>query len=242
MPGRGQTILNTERVQPEDVSGGFLRLQASLDLQRGNSHVFDLKADEAVGYRGAHDWVLLVGGLAYLSSGGSVSVDDRHGQVRYGHFLSDRTRTFHFVQAQASRAQLLKRRILVGSGIRHAFVASAVTRLQLGLGLMWEDERLDADRLPLGYAAHVRDVRGDLVGYALRRISDGSTLSEVLYVEPRVDAPADVRVLNEARLATTVVKGVELSLGLRWRYDGRPPPGVRRHDVELATALAAMVR
>ncbi len=235
-------ILNTETLQPSDVSGFFLSLNAAADLQGGNSHLASLSGSGAIGSQGERNRVVLMGGLSYLSASDSVSTNDRYAQLRYNRFFTKRTRTFHFVQVQASRAQLLRRRVLVGSGLRHAFLAGESTRLDLGAGLMWEHERLDVSGLPPGTAARGTDWRGELLAVASRRLSGSSRLSEVMYVEPRADRPSDVRVLSELRLGASVTGSVELTLAFRWRYDSRPPPSVRRHDVELEAGLGALVR
>ncbi len=235
-------ILNTETLQPSDVSGFFLSLSAAADLQGGNSDVARLSGSGAIGFQGERNRVVLMGGLSYLSASDSVSTSDRYAQLRYNRFLTKRTRTFHFVQVQASRAQLLRRRVLVGSGLRHAFLAGENTRLDLGAGLMWEHERLNVSGLPPGTAARGTDWRGELLAVASRRLSKSSRLSEVMYAEPRVDRPSDVRVLSELRLGANVTAGVQLTLAFRWRYDSRPPPSVRRHDVELEAGLGALVR
>jgi putative salt-induced outer membrane protein YdiY len=242
-PALGQTaILNTESLQPQDVSGAFLSLNLAADLQGGNADVADLSGNGAVGYRGDRNWVVLMGGLSYLSASDSVSTDDRYAQLRYSRFFTRRTRSFHFVQVQASRVQLLQRRVLLGSGVRHAFVDGKATRLDVGAGLMWEHERLDASKLPAGAAARSTDWRGDLLAVASQRISASSRLSGVMYVEPRVDRPADVRVLSELRLGASVTKALTLTLAFRWRHDSRPPPSVRRNDVELQAGIGALIR
>ncbi len=241
-PVHAQAVLNTERVEPQDVSGFFTTLQAGTNLQGGNAHVIDLKGDGAVGYRARHWWLEVVGGGAYLSSSDSVSVDDRFVQVRYGWFLSRRTRTFHFVQLQDSHAQALSYRLLVGSGLRHVFVRSTRNRLALGAGLMWEVERLDAALLPTGTRLRSHDLRGDLIAVASREISSTAKVSDILYVEPRVDAPVDTRFLNEARLGVKIVKDIELDVDLQWLHDSRPPRSIGPDDVQLQTSLSATVK
>lgn len=241
-PLAAQSVLNTERVQPQDVSGFFTSLDAGTMLQGGNSDVVHLKGNGAVGYRAKRSWIVLVGGLTYLSSSDSVSTEDRFAQIRYGWFITGRTRTFHFVQIQNSREQALAHRFLLGSGVRHSFVWNEDDRLDLGAGLMWESEKLDASLLPPGTPTSSRDVRGDLVAFAAHRLSSTSKLTNMLYVEPRVDAPADTRFLDEAHFIVSVTGSVDLDVGFQWLHDSRPPTSVRPNDVELDTSLSLMVK
>ncbi len=239
---RGQAVLNTQRVEPQDVSGFFTRIEAGTDLQGGNSHVTNLKGDAALGYRAAHWWLEVVGGAAYLNSSDSLSTDDRFAQVRYGWFLSQRTRTFHFVQVQRSHELALSYRLLFGSGVRHDFVWSARDRLDLGAGLMWEIERLDPRLLPRGTRLHYHDLRADLVAVGSRKLSSTTKLSDVLYVEPRVDAPADTRLLEDLTLAVSVAKDVDLNVEGQWLHDSQPPRSIKRDDVELQTSFSVTVK
>lgn len=237
-----QSVLNTERVEPQDVSGFFTSLSAGTTLQGGNSDVVNLKGNGAVGYRAKHSWIVLVGGLTYLSSSDSVSTDDRFAQIRYGWFITSRTRTFHFVQIQNSREQALAHRLLLGSGVRHSFVWNKHNRLDLGAGLMWESEKLDASLLPPGTPTSSRDVRGDFIAFAAHRLSSTSKLTNMLYVEPRVDAPADTRFLDEIHLIVSVTGSVDLDVGFQWLHDSQPPVSVRPNDVELDTSLSVTVK
>ncbi len=182
-------MLNTERVDPLEVSGLFASVAAGTTLQGGNADVVKLKGNGATGYRATHSWILLVGGLSYLSSSNKVSTDDRYLQIRYGRFLSPRTRTFHFVQIQNSREQALSHRLLLGNGVRHSFVRNASSRLDLGAGVMWESERLDAALLPAGTPTTSHDWRGDFIAFAMHRISATSRLTNMLYLEPRCGHP-----------------------------------------------------
>jgi len=241
-PLRAQSVLNTERFEPGDATGFFARLDAGLSLHGGNSDVTNAKGNGALGYRAARSWILAMGGLSYLSSGGSVSVNDQFAQVRYGWFFSERTRTFHFVQIQKSRAQALRHRLLVGSGVRHRFVSTSKAKVDFGAGLMWESERLNRSELSPGASDHERSVRGDLIGVASLVLSPTAKLSDVLYVEPRVDALSDTRMLNEARLAVAVTKGVDLNVAFHWLHDSGPPPSVGRNDLDLSTSLSVAVR
>ncbi len=237
-----QTILNSEALQPEDVENFFFRVEASANVTGGNSRVTDVQTNGAVGYRGAHDWLVFMGGFSYLSTAGDVSVDDRFAQLRYSRLLSKRTRTFHFVQEQRSLSQLLARRVLVGSGIRHSFVETDTARLELGVGAMWEDETLHGATLPPTAETHSRDFRADLIGVGAHRLSATTRFVDVLYLEPRIDDPGDDRLFDESRIELSVTKGIQLSVALRWRDDSRPPPTVRRSDLELVTSVSALVR
>ncbi len=237
-----QSVLNTERVDPLEVSGLFASVAAGTTLQGGNADVVKLKGNGATGYRATHSWLVLVGGLSYLSSSNKVSTDDRYLQIRYGRFLSPRTRTFHFVQIQNSREQALSHRLLLGNGVRHSFVRNANSRLDLGAGVMWESERLDAALLPAGTPTTSHDWRGDFIAFAMHRISATSRLTNMFYLEPRVDIPADVRLLDELHLLVTIGAGFDLDVGFQWLHDSRPPGTVRPNDVELDTALSLTVK
>lgn len=56
------------------------------------------------------------------------------------------------------------------------------------------------------------------------------------YVQPRLSALADGRVLSDARLAVQLVGSLSLTVAARLRHDSRPPDDTGRLDPTIAAA------
>lgn len=237
-----QTILNTERYYDAAVSGAHLSLNLHLNGAVGNTDLFQAGGTGMVGYRGRQHWIRLLGGASFLRQGGSTSVDNRFGQVRYNIFLTPTTSTFHFVQVQSNLALLLKRRWLLGSGIRARVWHTGWGHLDLGTGVMWEDEQLNAARLQPGEADHSHGFRLDnLVSFrsTLRR---GVDVRDIAYLEPRLNGLTDVRVLDDLGLDVALSRALTFQFAVEWRYDSRPPQDIEASDLTTTAGIVVDLR
>ncbi|MEN0067016.1 MAG: DUF481 domain-containing protein [Myxococcota bacterium] len=68
-------------------------------------------------------------------------------------------------------------------------------------------------------------------------VPDELTLTETAYIEPRVDDPGDIQVINYFVLTSTITKALSMTGSLTVRHDSRPPLPVERTDVTLSWGL-----
>lgn len=233
----GQTILNVERGQVEEIRGAHLALEGAAELRAGNEDVINVQGGAVAGYRWDGHWLRLLAGTEYLAEDGDGLLNARHLHLRYNRILGARWRTFHFLQLQANRSLLLDRRLLAGSGVRAAVLRRARHRLDVGTGLMFEDERLDHSMLASPVPAHTRTVRASNLAVYRHEIREGAELLGVTYYQPRIADPGDFRLLQDLVLALALSERLSLELRGEWRHDSRPPPGVEPSDLALRTAL-----
>jgi hypothetical protein len=236
-----QTILNVERLQPGDVDGWHWGLEGEFSLSRGNTEYVDLFSGVVGGHRWTDHWLRLFVGLDYRSETGESLENDRYLHARYNRWLSERWQTFHFLQLQASRGNLLQRRTLFGSGIRHRLVDGRTT-FDLGTGVMHERENLDQDRIVDDHPVQARVWRMANLFVATRQLSESLRLVGVAYVQPDLEDLEDLRTLTDLSLQIGLTDNVDLTLRGEWRRDSRPPQGVRRSDVVFMTGFAFRVR
>lgn len=232
-----QSILNVERLQPTDVSGLHARLDASASITGGNTEVVDLGGTGIAGYASAAHWVRLLAGATFLSEEGTDLVNDRFAHARYNYGLSSRLRTFHFAQIQTSLNLLLSRRLVAGSGVRWTAVQRARVSLDLGTGVMWEEERLDRERLRAAEGDLTRVLRAANLMAVRWKIRDGTRLRGVTYAQPELGEPDDFRILTDLTLSTALGGGVDLNVTFRWRHDSEPPADLDRNDFTLGSGL-----
>ncbi|MDZ7780002.1 MAG: DUF481 domain-containing protein [Gemmatimonadota bacterium] len=236
-----QTILNVERLQPGDVTGWHWGLQGELSLSRGNSDYVDALAGVATGHRWSDHWLRLFLGLDYRSETGAAVQNDRYVHVRYNRWLAPRWQTFHFIQIQASRRNLLQRRTLFGSGLRHRLVDGRTT-FDLGTGVMHERENLDQGRIVDGHSARARVWRMANLIVGTQRLSESLRLVGVSYIQPAFSDFGDLRTLTDLSLQIALTTQVDLTIHGEWRHDSRPPSGVDRDDFLLSTGFAFTLR
>lgn len=237
-PLHAQTILNTERFQPSEVHGAHLSAELALSLQRGNTKLLNISTSGMVGTLVGRHWPRLIFGASYLSNDHRSILDDQFLQLRYSYILSPETRTFHFVQIQKNQTVLLERRLLVGSGIRKAFLDSDDTSLSIGIGIMGQWERLDPDRLPMGEPREENSLRMANLAVFSHTFASGARILNVLYFQPDVTDPGDNRILNDLGIAVPLTDELSMVTSLEWRRDTRPPAGLAKDDVRLRASFS----
>ena len=225
--------INTERLRKAPGDGLALQLDASGGLARGNTEY--LRADfgarlDATGERTSGFGVVR---YALAEADGVVNVSNAFAHVRGNRALAPRLVAEAFAQAERNEQQLLARRYLLGGGLRYEAVETEALGVALGTTPMIEWERLRPDAME----PPSRVARWSSYGSLRVDVSETAEAFSVLYAQPRVDAPADVRVLNESRLDLDLTRRFKVRLRSVVRYDSRPPAGVEPTDLTLTTGF-----
>ena len=236
-----QTILNVERLQPGDVTRWHWGVEGSVSLSTGNSEYTDLLAGVVAGYRWPRDWLRVFAGLDYRDETGESLENDRYLHTRYNHWWADRWQTFHFIQFQTSRRNLLQQRVLLGSGVRHRLIDGRTT-FDMGTGAMFEREDLDATRIEDDHPADTRVWRMANLLVATRSLTEAVRLIGVTYIQPDLSNFQDIRILADLSLLIEITENVDLVIRGDWRHDSRPPGGVGRDDFVLRTGFTVSFR
>lgn len=236
-----QTILNVERLQPGDVRDWHWGIEGAFSVSRGNSEYLDVLAGVVLGHRWPDSWLRTFAGFDYRSETGEGLERDRYLHVRYNHWLGERWQTFHFVQLQASHANLLQRRTLVGSGVRRRLVGGTTT-LDVGTGAMYEAEELDADRVTGTHPVNARVWRMANLIVAVRQLTESVRLVGVAYVQPDLADFEDIRTLTDLSLLIALTENVDLTVRSEWRHDSRPPARVVPNDFVVRTGFTVSFR
>lgn len=240
-----QTILNTERFQLSEVDGFHLSADLSANGSQGNSRILNVSSSGIIGVRDDRHWTRVIFGGKFLSDTERSILDNQYIQLRYSRLLSPRTRTFHFVQAQRNETLRLERRYLVGSGIRYRLAGGdrSPTRLDVGTGLMGEWETLDEDLITDPDESNsLRALRMANLAVLSHELSQGARLVNILYLQPDVSAPGDVRVLNDLGLLIPLTTHARVTLSAEWRYDSQPPGDLRPNDLSWSMGIGIDLR
>jgi len=237
-----QAILNVERLQPTQAHGWHVGVAGSLDLSRGNDEHSKLSGGVATGYRWSRDWLRLFAGIDYRADGDGTLHNDRYAHLRYNHWWRTRLQSFHFLQIQRSRDGFQQDRVLVGTGLRTRLVNGARSTFDVGTGIMYEHERLDARRIVDEHPVTEDVVRMANLLVLNRRLSDDVRFLGVAYLQPRLDALGDVRTLTDLSLFIALTEAVELAVRFQWRHDSCPPAGRAPDDVGFTTGFAVKLR
>lgn len=240
--GWSQGILNTERYQLDDVSGGHAAVDLSVSGSAGNARLLNASASGIVGVRGERHWLRLIGGGSYLADRERRVVDDRFAQLRHSFFATPSLEVYQFVQYQANQTLLLESRWLVGGGVRTPLLSGESVALVVGTGVMYEVENRDAARLSPRDETRLRTTRMANQAVFTHRLAGGATVQNIVYAQPALDAWSDLRLLNDLLVRVPLTETVSLAATLEWRHDSRPPAGLKRDDLSFSTGLSIELR
>ena len=140
-----------------------------------------------------------------------------------------------FVQKQFNDSILLSDRNLVGGGVRFAsHRRDSKLNLYLGIGAMWEHERInDKNR----GAMTTRVVRSTNYINWTGQLDERVTTSATGYYQVYVRRFQDYRILFEGSITFRLTTKLSFPLRVNFRYDSEPPTGIRKHDVEIFNGL-----
>ena len=140
-----------------------------------------------------------------------------------------------FVQKQFNESILLSDRNLAGGGIRFAsHPPSSRFNLYLGIGAMWEHERIND--IDLGkITTHV--IRSTNYINWSGQLDERITTSATGYYQVYLRHFEDYRILFQGSLTFRLTTKLAFPLRINLRYDSEPPTGIRKHDVEIFNGL-----
>lgn len=231
-----QAQVNTERMRAFDVDGFATTLGGDLLVESGNSNLFEIGLNTRFDYRRARHYTFLNGALRYGKEGGATYRDRAFSHLRYNYGIVSWLTGEAFTQLQQDGFKLLQLRVLVGGGARFQYLDTGTMKLFQGTSMMYEHENLNEEKV-VGHPAETSVVRWSNYVNVRIRLSEETSFISTVYVQPRLDAFGDLRVLHDATLAVALTRHLTLRTTLNLNYDSRPPDNVEDLDIALRNGL-----
>ena len=226
--------VNTERMRTfQDSAGVSLQVNGGVSFASGNTNYL------LAGVGGRIDWVsdsfesFLVGNTTVSEADDVEFSNKAFAHLRLTRELSSLVAVEGFLQAEQNAQRKLTERFLGGAGVRLSFIETETSRFAIGTTPMVEFERLsastnEADKTLFRLSQYVA---------AQFTISEYTSFSNIVYVQPDVTNWNDVRLLNDLTFDTLLGKGYTIRIGAHLRYDSQPPETVKDLDFELRNSL-----
>lgn len=186
----------------------------------------------AVTAKGGRHLFLLRANADYSKFLDTITSSGTFAHARHQYRLIPWLLTDAFVQFQQDRFQRLRGRTLVGGGPAFWLYESDRIMLRAGTGIMHEGESY---RIVEPSSADA--VRSTSYLALTAHVGERASLSLSAFVQPRINAWSDYRVLNEATLTVGVNSWLATTLGFVIRHDSAPPLGVKKTDVEVSHSI-----
>lgn len=227
--------VNIERLR-SDNDGLHFELGANFLFRSGNTDFVELGSSGRLDYLQDRYHIFSIGNVSYGESAGN-SIRNRaffHQRVNYA--VTEIVTAELFGQIEQDEFVLLQLRLLGGAGVRFQLIDNDEYEIYVGIGGMYEREDLDVNKVST-HPAKTSIFRS--TNYLSTRIavSEGLDVLNIVYVQPRLDAFDDTRILNDGRLVFKVSDHVSWSNSILIRYDGGPPDDIESTDIDLKSGL-----
>ncbi|MFQ5508959.1 MAG: YdiY family protein [Leptospirillia bacterium] len=237
IPLTASAQVNMERFRKGADSDG---VQGSAELyfsnSTGNTDLLSGGASARAGWRKGPRLLLLVADASVGKQRDDTTINRGFAHLRLTRDLKPRLAGELFTQHGYDKFSKLSARTLVGAGPRFTLVQREVWDMHLGIAYMLEREVLN---VPPGGPDDDLEYAHRMSAYLAVRADTAERLSltNTVYLQPRIDEVDDMRVLEEfsARLGVAERLGFKISLSVR--YDGAPPVGVKEMDTTLTNRL-----
>jgi hypothetical protein len=234
LPAAGQ--VNTERMRALDVEGVRTTLGGTAALQSGNADLFEVGGRARVDARHEPHYAFVAAEGRYGVQDDEPFRDRTFGHLRYNYRLRSWLVAEAFTQLERNGFTLLQLRTLAGGGLRLRYLDTETLKIFQGTTPMYEFENLEGGRVSV-HPATVSTVRWSNYLNLRLRVTETTHLLTTVYVQPRLDAARDVRVLHQATLAVGITEHVRLTAEFNLGYDSRPPDAVEDLDLSLRNGL-----
>ena len=231
-----QAQVNTEKMRAFDVDGFQTTLDGDIALESGNADLFEVGAGLRFDYRTGRHYAFSISRLRFGEEGGSTFKDQAFAHLRYNYRFLPWLVSETFTQVQRDGFKLLQLRFLAGGGVRFRYVDTETLKLFQGTTLMYEHENLDATEVREHPVTTSVGRWSNYVNVRLR-LSENTSLINTVYVQPRLDAFDDIRILDEAALAVAITEHLTLTTSFNLDYDSRPPDTVESLDIALRNGI-----
>lgn len=232
-------IVNVQNAlaKPPDHDAAIGQLEVKLDWREGNNHLLDVGAAASLIVKRGR---LL--GLAIARAEYGRGNDDTFKRRTFEHLRARVTldclwRWEAFGQHELDGFRRLTVRALAGTGPALQIVRTDPISVLVGAAYMFEYERLDHRAGASDAGDRTVFHRASLYVTGTEHLGETAAVTQTVYVQPRLDAPADVRMLGELSLTSKLSKRVALTDAFIITFDSRPPDGIRRYDMQLRIAL-----
>lgn len=243
--------VNAETLKPNVLKPGWSGgVDGSFALSRGNIELLDIGGAAKVQFQTLHPADRTPGPMRWLSQRTFLTASGRFAERGGAPFVSQAflfgrwTAMWHprvghdlFVQFQFNEFLRLRRRSVIGAGLRVEIVHEPLFVLSAGAGYMLEYETIDvapgASDSPTALAHRM----ASSLTARLRLFDGGLLVQNTLFFQPRFDAWDDVRILNDLEIMAKVTDLLALGTTISILYDSAPPTSIVPLDLRMTSTV-----
>ena len=222
---------------PPDHDGVSGKLELKVDWRTGNNPLLDIGGGASMLVKRGDLLGLVVARGGYGTSRGLTLTKRSFEHLRVRYAVDCRWRWEAFAQHEYDAFRRIVIRALVGSGPALQLVESKPATVLAGAAYMFEYEQLDRRDGTIDAGERSVFHRASFYVTGTHKLGDGVSITETIYVQPRLRHPSDVRLFAEVAVTSKLSKRLALSDALTFAYDRTPPYEIERLDTQLVVSL-----
>ena len=229
-------IFTGETIRQMQLDPGWYN-SVTLDLtyRAGNTDLLTARTRFRSDYLSKRYHSFVFGSLQYGRRGGEFFINKGMSHARIIRRLTSHLLLESFAQKQFNASIRLRDRNLVGGGMRFDLhPSSSKFNLYLGIGAMWEHERIDDKTEGVITTRIIRST--NYINWT-GRLDERITTSATGYYQVHLRRFGDYRILFEGSLTFQLTTKLAFPLRVNFRYDNEPPTGIHKYDVEIFNGL-----
>lgn len=232
MPSLTQAIVNIERMRAASPEPGFTgQVDINANFQSGNTRRTRYGFGSRLQwYRNSTNRFLVIN-HDLGETGGNRDINKTFLHGRHVSTINNTWAWEGFAQWEQNEFTRLIYRALTGVGMRRTFKYKAdITAVYLGVGGFYSTEMLDDN----SFNNHIR---ANLYLIFKHAINPHVRIISTTYYQPAADAPGDFRFLQQAAVAITINKKLDLTLSINIEHNSQPPASVQATDTSIRTGI-----
>ena len=216
-------------------SGWYNSITLDLTYRAGNTDLLTARTRFRSDYLTETYHGFVFGSLQQGRKSGAFFLNKGMAHARIIRGLTQHVLVESFVQKQFNESILISDRNLLGGGVRFAsHPKDSKFNLYLGIGAMWEHERIN-DKESGNITTRI--VRSTNYINWTGQLDERITTSATGYYQVYVRRFQDYRILFQGSITFRLTTKLAFPLRVNFRYDSEPPTGIRKHDVEIFNGL-----
>ncbi len=222
---------NTER----EILGAGVRLQYAWPRAGGDANGETESGNDST--TAPANVVFLVSNYSFTRLNDNRFINNAQGHLRFIRQHGPRISFEAFGQVQFNEFIRLEDRLLLGGGGRFALFQAERIEVFAGVGFMIEQETLDLPAALPDPRSSEHQRATNYVTFRYNSQDERQRLVQTIYAQPRLDRPADFRLLSETSFEIQLLRQLALAVNLNVAHDSEPPTGIKQTDVVLSNSL-----
>jgi hypothetical protein len=216
------------------------QVELKLDWREGNNTFFDIGGAGSVLVRRGRLLGLAIARGEYGNARDGIAIARKSFEhLRARVTIDCRWRWEAFAQHEYDAFRRLSVRAVVGTGPALQLVNEPIVALLAGAAYLLEAEQLDTRAGTIDAGLRTLASRASVYLTGTEKVGGGVSITQTVYVQPRLDEPGDLRVLGELSVTSKLSKRIALTDGFTVAYDRTPPDRIRTYDTQLKLGILA---